>query len=138
MINIRRLIFILTIATGLLVALIILAGCNLARIIHPVSEPVTAVTSTPLPTHLPRPVVLVQQDLAERLNVPLNSVEVLQVIDMVWPDTCLGLPAPALCAPGETPGYRITLGALGQKYTYHTDKNEMFRYAGPGDYPQRP
>lgn len=95
-------------------------------------------TPSAQPTNLSWPVQLVRQDLAERLGVAFNSIEVVQVEDVVWPDTCLGLPAPELCARGETPGFRATLVALGQEYTYHTDKSETFRFAGPGDVPKRP
>lgn len=91
-----------------------------------------------VPTYLPRPVEVVREDLAARLNVVPNDIEVVDVKEEVWPDTCLGLPAPELCAPGETPGYRIILRVLGQEYRYHTDKGDTFRFAGPGDIPQRP
>lgn len=106
-----------------------------------------ALTSTPLTppppsaspqASLPRAVEVVQVDLAAHLGVPVATIEVVQVEEVVWPDTCLGLPAPELCAPGETPGYRVVLRALGQEYRYHTDESETFRYAGPGDAPQPP
>jgi hypothetical protein len=93
---------------------------------------------SPSPETLPRPVELVRQDLAEHLGIPIDDVHVVEIKEVIWPDTCLGLPAPELCAPGETPGYQVTLLALGQEYVYHTDKNETFRYAGPGDVPRPP
>ena len=58
--------------------------------------------------------------------------------ETLWSDTCLGLPAPEMCVPGETPGYRVLLLALGQAYRFHTDVAEMYRFAGPGDLPRRP
>jgi hypothetical protein len=91
-----------------------------------------------LPTHLSQPVELVRRDLATRLGIASDSIEITRVEQTLWPDKCLGLPAPELCAPGNTPGYRITLWALGQNYIYHTDRNETFRFAGPGDVPRRP
>lgn len=91
-----------------------------------------------VPTVLPQSVVMVRQDLATRLAIPPASIEVTRVEESVWPDTCLGLPAPELCAPGKTAGYRVDLRALGQNYHYHTDRIETFRYAGPGDAPRRP
>ncbi len=90
-----------------------------------------------VPTYLPRPVELVRQDLAEQLDIASSDIEVVQVKTMVWPDTCLGLPAPELCARGETRGFQVILRALGQEYRYHTDRDETFRFAGPGDAPSQ-
>jgi hypothetical protein len=67
-----------------------------------------------------------------------DSIEILWAEEVIWPDACLNLPAPAMCAPGETPGYRITLRALGQEYVYHTNQTDMVRFAGPGEVPRRP
>jgi hypothetical protein len=93
-------------------------------------------TQTAVPTHrLPSPVELVLQDLAQQLEIAPNSIDVLRIEDVVWPDGCLGLPAPELCAPFETPGYRVTLHALGREYQYHTNRDSAFRYAGPGEAP---
>lgn len=103
-----------------------------------ISGTVMSGSSTSVPTSLPHPVKLVRQDLAERLRVASSSIEVVQMKEVVWPDTCLGLPAPELCAPGETPGYQVILRVLKQEYRYHTDRGETFRFAGPGDVPQRP
>lgn len=100
--------------------------------------PTRSTTASPIRSDLPRPAELVRQDLAEQLGLAPTSIEVLEVEAAVWPDTCLGLPSPELCAPGETLGYRVTLVALGQQYIYHTDKSETFRFARPGDAPERP
>jgi hypothetical protein len=94
------------------------------------SDPIAAV-----PTHV---LGRILQALGAELDVPSGSIELVAAEEVVWPDTCLGLPAPELCAPGPTPGYRITLRALGQEYVYHSDRSGMFRYAGPGDAPGRP
>ncbi len=91
-----------------------------------------------VPTYLPQPVELVRQDLAEQLNIASNNIEIVQVKAVVWSDTCLGLPAPELCARGETPGYQVILRVLGQEYRYHTDRDETFRFAGTGDVPRQP
>lgn len=86
---------------------------------------------------LPRPVVLARRELAAYLKIPVDRVEVVKVASALWPNTCLGLPAPELCAPGETPGYQIVLRALGKEFRYHSDREESIRFAGPGDIPQR-
>jgi hypothetical protein len=109
--------------------------------LSPTAEPESQVQShLPIPSAptFPQPVEFVRLDLAEQLGIALDDIEVVQLEEVIWPDTCLGLPAPELCAPGATPGYRVTLMALGQEYTYHTDKGETFRFAGPGDIPRPP
>jgi len=84
---------------------------------------------------IPRPVELVRQDLARRLGVQPSDVEVVEVVEEVWPDTCLGVPAPELCAPGPTPGYRVAFRVNGREYRFHTDLGTVFRFAGPGEPP---
>jgi hypothetical protein len=91
--------------------------------------------SAAIPTHL---LGLVRQYLAEQLGVEPQSIEVVAMEEVIWPDRCLGLPAPELCAQEETPGYRITFRVLGQEYIYRTNKEEGFRFEGPGDEPRRP
>lgn len=81
---------------------------------------------------------LAKEDLASRLGSPsaVLGIGLETVEEVIWPNTCLGLPAPELCVPGETPGYRVTFEVSrrsGQKYMYHTDKVETFRFAGPVD-----
>jgi hypothetical protein len=87
---------------------------------------------------LPSPVAQVRQDLASHLRLPASEVKVVRLEKRLWPDTCLGLPAPDMCVPGETRGYRILLRTLGHEYVYHSDEKETFRFTGPGDTPQRP
>ncbi len=59
--------------------------------------------------------------------------------EVVWPDSCLGLPSTETCVQGEIPGYRLILTAgiqgVGPKHLYHTDKIETFRYVGPVNIP---
>jgi hypothetical protein len=76
---------------------------------------------------LPPAVRLARGDLAMRLALDADRVVVDRVEERLWPDTCLGLPAPELCAPGETPGYRVVLEALGRAHVYHTDEGTTFR-----------
>ena len=97
---------------------------------EPQNSPKSPVPSLSPPT-LPQPVELVREDLAIQLGIAPDDIELVTLEEVIWPDTCLGLPAPELCAPGETPGYRVTLVAQGQEYTYHTDKGDTFRSAGP-------
>jgi hypothetical protein len=117
--------------TAVAVAVLLAAGCASA----PNAPPAIASHTNSPP---PGPALLVRRDLAERLIIPLAQVRIIRIEDRVWPDSCLGLPSPELCARQRTSGFRVTLDALGGRYVYHTDRGTSFRYAGPGDTPQRP
>jgi hypothetical protein len=63
-----------------------------------------------------------QQVLAQRLGVQPDDVEITKVEAVEWSDSCLGIPRiDAGCALVMTPGYRVTLLAVGQEYVFHTD-----------------
>jgi hypothetical protein len=66
-------------------------------------------------------VALARQDLAERLDLPLEQIRVASIESVRWPDASLGCPQPGM-AYGQvvTPGYRIVLEAGGQQYSYHS------------------
>ena len=87
---------------------------------------------------------LAKEDLAKKLDVSaaVVGIGVEQITDVLWPDACLGLAALEPCAQVETPGYRLILGggrgSGGQKYLYHTDKVETFRFVGPVDNAEQP
>lgn len=84
-----------------------------------------------------QPIKLTSQDLANNLKLQVSQIQLKKVEKVTWKDSCLGLSAPELCARGEITGYKITLSAQGKEYIYHTDTKTGFRYAGPGDFPQR-
>ena len=89
-----------------------------------------AATATANAAAPPLPVRLVRADLAARLHVPVASVTVTRQVRVTWRDTCLGLPAPELCAQVLTPGNSVTLSAGGRRCVYNTDLRRLFRYAG--------
>jgi hypothetical protein len=61
-------------------------------------------------------------DLAGRLGVAEDEINVKGIEFVEWPNACLGVSQPDVaCAEVITPGYRITLEARGQTYEYHTD-----------------
>lgn len=65
---------------------------------------------------------LATKDLADRLKIPIKSIQVLKVIPVVWRDTSLGHPEPGkVYAPVLTPGYVIILLADNALYEYHSD-----------------
>jgi len=60
------------------------------------------------------------RDLAERLAIDENQIEVLEVKSVVWPDASLGCPKPGM-AYKQVPqdGILIRLEAEGRSYEYH-------------------
>jgi hypothetical protein len=82
-------------------------------------------TATPLTeSELPGGALSAKQVLAEQLHVDVDTVSVISVEKVEWPDACLGVtPAGTMCAQVITSGYRIGLEAQGQRYEYHTDLN---------------
>jgi len=85
---------------------------------------------------LPKTVEAARRELANSLKITVDRVEVVRIEGVVWNDTCLGLPAPELCAQRRTPGYRIVFRAAGKEFRYHSDHDELIRFAGPGDTPK--
>jgi hypothetical protein len=62
-------------------------------------------------------------DLAARLKIAPENVQVVSVETMDWPDTSLGCPQPSMFyAQVITLGYRIVLSAEGNQVQYHADK----------------
>lgn len=70
----------------------------------------------------PNPQVQVAvKDLATRLAVPLEQIELVDVEPVVWPDGSLGCPQPGMVYPQvQVDGLRIRLRAGGQVYVYHS------------------
>lgn len=65
-------------------------------------------------------------DLAGKLQLRPEEITVRQVDETEWPDSSLGCPEPGRAyLQVITPGYRVVLGARGQQYVYHTDRQNM-------------
>lgn len=70
-------------------------------------------------------------DLAGRLNVDVDEVNVASVEATEWRDSSLGCPQ-----PGQnymmviTPGFTVVLEAKGQQYRYHTDRKAKVVFCG--------
>jgi len=68
-----------------------------------------------------------QDDLAQRLGVPLDQIAVVSVSEVVWPDGSLGCPQPGLVYTQATmPGYQIILSTAALQYDYHADMRRAF------------
>ena len=80
---------------------------------------------------------LAKDDLAARLGSLASVLGIeTEATNVVWPDSCLGVPSSDGCAPGEVRGYRLVLTpSPDQAYLYHTDMIETFVLVGPIDSP---
>jgi hypothetical protein len=64
---------------------------------------------------------LAQEDLAQRLSIPIEQIEVLEARSVVWPDSSLGCPQPGMRykqVPQD--GSLIKLAVDGGVYEYHS------------------
>ncbi len=63
-------------------------------------------------------------DLVQRLHVDPDTIMLVSVEAVDWPNACLGIEAPGImCAMVITPGYRVILEADGKQYEYHTNES---------------
>ena len=66
-----------------------------------------------------------KEDLAQRLNIDMGEIQVLEVKEVIWPDASLGCPQPGVAysqAPQD--GLLIRLGVEGRMYFYHSGETE--------------
>lgn len=85
-------------------------------------------SGTPVPTPLDpgsQPFVrLAQEDLAKRLSVPAEQIELIEVRDVVWPDKGLGCPQPGMAyTQVQVDGLLIRFRTGGRLYEYHSGGN---------------
>ena len=65
---------------------------------------------------------LAQEDLGQRLDLAPETIRLLSLEKVEWPDASLGCPKPGMMyAQVITPGFKVVLEAQGQTYEYHTD-----------------
>jgi hypothetical protein len=70
-------------------------------------------------------------DLAARLQISPETIEVLNADPVNWPDSCLGVyHAGQVCIAVVTPGSRLLLRAAGRDYPYNASQTDVV-YAGP-------
>lgn len=69
----------------------------------------------------------IKADLAQRLGVAADQIEVASTGERTWPDQGLGCAArKGLYEPAPTPGYIVVLVYAGQRYEYHADRAGRF------------
>jgi hypothetical protein len=135
-----------TLFAVMLLATLILAACSPAPATQEVSPISTPPPATPEDT--PSPVARgngeadavesAQADLAERLGTPSESIQVVSVEQVDWPDTSLGCPQEGqMYAQVIVPGQRVVFEADGEQYVYHTgDGNVILCEEEEGTPPQ--
>ena len=72
-----------------------------------------------------------KQDLAKRLGINVTEITVVEVEEVTWPDGSLGCPEPGMgYIQMLTPGFKATLEAGGEEYTYHAAGPDNFVLCG--------
>jgi hypothetical protein len=111
---------------------------------QPTREAPTA-TAAPEPTAVALPpgaeqvVRLIKRDLAQRLDLAPDTIQVVSVEAVEWSDTSLGCPQPGLMyAQVITPGFRVVLEAEGEAYEYHADAGRSLVLCGKDGAPIYP
>ena len=124
---------------------------SLDSISTPVAPPEQSDTRQ-MPTAIPTPadsglqklIEKVKTDLAQRLSVSANQINLVEFLEVEWPDSSLGCPDPSLMYTQViTPGYLIRLQAIGRVFEFHTNKRDQIIYCDnpaaplPGALPDR-
>lgn len=89
--------------------------------IVPPQGDVSAMTQTALDPGLQRLVEMAKEDLATRLSIAVDEIDLIEAKAVVWPDSSLGCPQPGmqyLQVPED--GAFVILQARGLNYEYHT------------------
>jgi heat shock protein HslJ len=94
----------------------------------------TAAVSAVVP---PQAVLQAQQWLAAQLSAAVEQVQIVEVQQAEWTDSCLGLGRPdESCLQVITPGWRAVFELNGQRYEVRTDQTgSVIRLASPGGIP---
>ncbi|NJM99398.1 MAG: hypothetical protein HC800_21690 [Phormidesmis sp. RL_2_1] len=65
----------------------------------------------------------VRRDLASRLNVPAQTLQIVETTPEIWPDQCLGLARPyERCQTGEVNGWQVVVASPQQMWIYRSDR----------------
>lgn len=80
----------------------------------------TPSASTPTASGMEGLIDKAKQDLAQRLSIPLDQINLVEATAVVWPDSSMGCPQPGMAylqVPQD--GALIILQAEGNTYEYH-------------------
>jgi hypothetical protein len=83
--------------------------------------PAQPTAATPPGDDLQRLITEAREDLARRLSVAVEQIEVLEATAVVWPDAGVGCPEPGMrYRQVPVDGARIRLRTEGREYEYHS------------------
>jgi hypothetical protein len=86
-----------------------------------VAVPKTPAVSTPASAGLDSLVIQAREDLAQRLAIDEDQIELVEASEVVWPDGALGCPQPGMAyIQVLQAGALIRLAAGGRTYHYHS------------------
>jgi hypothetical protein len=72
---------------------------------------------------------MAREDLAQRLAVSEDQINVVETVEVEWSDSSLDCPQPGMeYLQVITPGYRIVLEASGSQYEYHSNRDAYVVY----------
>jgi len=72
----------------------------------------------------PQAALSARADLAQRLPIDIDTIKLVSVEQVDWPDACMGIQTPGvMCAQVLTSGYKVVLEANGKQYEYHTNES---------------
>jgi hypothetical protein len=122
-------------ATGLAVLVVTCVACGSAPDSPATGETTTSITVAPttenetttMPTSEELPIVAsAREDLARRLVVEPEELEVVSVEDVTWPDGSLGCPEPGVSyTQAVVEGSKVVLGHDGRVYIYHAGDDDQ-------------
>ena len=114
---------------------------------QPTTLPTAAATATPASATAPQPaqptprplteldqaVQAARADLAQRLGITAQAIQVAEATEVEWPNLALGCPEPGMMyGQVVVPGFRVVLQAGGQSYDYHGDRKGTMRLCQTG------
>ena len=83
----------------------------------------------PSPSSLQNLIEKATEDLARRLSVPTQQIQIVEAREVVWPNSSLGCPQKGMVyADVLTPGYLIILQFDNREYEYHSSKGTEVIY----------
>jgi hypothetical protein len=89
--------------------------------------PMSPSLPTPADSGLQNLIDRTKEDLAGRLALAVDAIEVAELTEVEWSDSSLDCPQPEMSyLPVITPGYRIVLRANDQAYEYHSNRDTYF------------
>jgi len=118
----------LRLAAVTITAWLALAGCGAGDPPAPVDVPADTPPERPPAMAdekmtLARQVLAAKADLAQRLGVSADQIEVVEATEVTWPDTALGCPEPGMMyAQVLTPGALVVLSYGGNEARYHAGR----------------